>query len=66
MTYSYNRTWKLLIDRGLKKKDLIVKAGLSSSTIAKMTNNKPVNLTVLARICKVLGCQVGDLVEVIF
>jgi DNA-binding Xre family transcriptional regulator len=66
MTYSYNSTWKLLIDRGLKKKDLIVKAGLSSSTIAKMTNNKPVNLTVLARICKVLGCQVGDLVEVIF
>jgi DNA-binding Xre family transcriptional regulator len=62
--FCYNGLWKLLIDKGMKKKDLILRAGISSSTIAKMVKSKPVDLEVLGRICLCLGCQVGDLVEI--
>lgn len=49
--YNYNGLWKLLIDKKLKKKDLIEGTSLSSSTIAKITNEKPVNLEVWGKIC---------------
>ena len=65
MAASYKKLWKLLIDKDMKKKDLRVLTGLSSSTIAKMTKNEPVSTDVLVKICGVLGCDVGDIMEVV-
>lgn len=66
MTYSYNKLWKLLIDKKMKKKDLEVLAGIASSTIAKMSNEQAVSMDVLGRICQVLKCNIGDIVDVIY
>lgn len=65
MAASYKKLWKLLIDRDMKKKDLRALTGLSSSTIAKMTKNEPVSTDVLVKICGVLDCDVGDIMEII-
>lgn len=66
MTYSYNKLWKLLIDKKMKRKDLEVLAGIASSTIAKMSNEQAVSMDVLGRICRVLKCNIGDIVDVIY
>lgn len=63
MAISYNGLWKLLIDKGMKKGDLCKSTGLSSSTMAKMTNGESVNLSVLERICAELDCDFADLVN---
>jgi len=63
MAISYNGLWKLLIDRGLNKGDLCQRTGLSSSTVAKMTNNESVTLSVIERICRELDCNIADVVE---
>lgn len=63
MAISYNGLWKTLIDRGMNKGDLCKITGLSSSTVAKMTNNESVKLSVIERICKELDCSIADIVE---
>jgi DNA-binding Xre family transcriptional regulator len=65
MAISYNRLWKLLIDNHMKKKDLKDKAELSTATMAKLGKNESVSLDVLVRICKVLNCEIGDVVEIV-
>lgn len=55
-----------MIDKRLKKKDLIVGTGVSSSTIAKMTKEQPVNLEVIARICIFLNCNMNDVLQLEF
>lgn len=64
MKYSYNKLWKLLIDRNMKKKDLEALSDIAASTMAKMGKELPVNLDVLARICKVLEVNIGDILEI--
>ena len=64
MKYSYNKLWKLLIDKKMIKKDLMTEASITSSTMAKMGKELPVSLEVLGRICKALNCNVGDIVEI--
>lgn len=66
MTYNYNGLWKLLIDKQMKKKDLMKKAVITSSTMAKMGKSLPVSLEVLGRICEALHCNIGDIVEIVF
>lgn len=66
MKYNYNGLWKLLIDKNLKKKDLMEKANIASSTMAKMGKGLPVKLEVLARICKELNCNVGDILHITY
>ena len=63
MAISYNGLWKLLIDRGMKKLDLKDKVGISTGTLAKLSKNEQVALSVLERICKVLECNIGDIVD---
>lgn len=63
MRISYNKLWKLLIDKGMKKKDLKEKASLSSTSIAKLGKNEPVAMEVLLRICTTLDCDISDVVE---
>lgn len=64
MAISYNGLWKKLIDEGMNKGDLKKRTGLSSGTIAKMTNGEAVTLTVMEKICTELRCDIGDLVEI--
>ncbi|MDO9580664.1 MAG: helix-turn-helix transcriptional regulator [Bacteroidales bacterium] len=64
MAISYNRLWKLLIDNHMKKKDLKDKAELSTATMAKLGKDESVSLDVLVRVCKVLNCEIGDVVEI--
>lgn len=65
MTFSYNKLWKQLIDKNMLKKDLIEKANISPTTIASMSKGKPVSLETLGKICELLECNIGDIVEVI-
>lgn len=62
---SYNKLWKLLIDKGLNKKELIRLSGVSSSSIAKMTKGQNVTTDVLSKICKTLKCDFKDIMEYI-
>ena len=63
MMISYNKLWKLLIDKGLNKKELIKLSGVSSSSIAKMTKGQNVTTDVLCKICEVLECDFKDIME---
>lgn len=65
MAVSYKKLWKLLIDRDMKKKDLLVAAGISQSSLSKMGRNENVNTDILVKICKALGCDIGDIMEII-
>ena len=61
MTVSYIGLWKLLLEKGLQKKDLVEKVGLSSTTVAKMGRGEPVSNKVLEKICNYLHCGVNDI-----
>ncbi len=65
MAISYKKLWKLLIDRDMKKKDLMALAGVSQSSITKMGHNDDVNTEVLVRICLALNCDIGDIAEIV-
>ena len=64
MAVSYNKLWKLLIDKNMKKKELGAGAGISNSLIAKLGKNENVTVEVLDRICIALNCNIEDIVEV--
>ncbi|WP_317368350.1 helix-turn-helix transcriptional regulator [uncultured Tyzzerella sp.] len=61
--FSYNRLWKLLIDRGIKKQELQNMSNVSAASIAKMGRCENVTTDVLLRICEALDCQLEDIVE---
>lgn len=63
MSISYNGLWKLLIDKNMKKVDMMNQVGISSSTVAKMTNGELVSMKVLGKICAKLDCDFGDIVH---
>ena len=63
MTISYNKLWKLLIDKGMNKSKLRDATRMSSSTMAKLSNNQAVAMPVLEKICAVLDCNIGDVME---
>lgn len=65
MAVSYKKLWKLLIDKEMKKKDLRIATGMSTSSLAKLGKNENVSTDVLAKICKVLNCDIGDIMEFI-
>lgn len=63
MSVSYNGLWKLLIDKNMKKVDLINDLGISSSTIAKMAKGEKVSMNILEKICDELDCDFGDIIH---
>lgn len=65
MNVSYKKLWKLLIDKDMMKKDLQREAGISWATLTKMSRSETVSTEVLMKVCKVLHCDVGDIVEFI-
>lgn len=62
---SYNKLWKLLIDKNLNKKKLMELSGISTSSVAKLTKGQNVTTDVLCKICKSLNCDFGDIMEYI-
>jgi DNA (cytosine-5)-methyltransferase 1 len=64
MDISYNKLWKLLIDKGLNKTQLSKETGISSSTISKLGKNEQISMDSMLKICKVLDCDIGDIVEI--
>lgn len=64
MTISYNRLWKLLIDKGIKRTELKRLAGVSTNVIAKLGKSEPVAMETLAKICTALQCGIDDILDV--
>lgn len=65
MKVSYNKLWKLLIDKNMKKMDLLEAIEMSPNTLAKLGRNEDVSMDVLRRICEYLECDIGDIMEMI-
>lgn len=65
MKMSYNKLWKLLIDKDMKKSDLRKDAGISSSSLAKLGKGENVTTDVLCRICEKLNCDISDICETV-
>lgn len=63
LRFSYNKLFKLLIDRGIKKKELCEMAEISATSVAKLGHGKNVNTEVLLKICDALNCDVDDIME---
>jgi len=63
MAVSYNRLWKLLIDKKINKSELCKTVKISSSTMAKMSNEEMVATSILEKICAELDCNIGDVME---
>ncbi|MDK7721722.1 helix-turn-helix transcriptional regulator [Peptoniphilus lacrimalis] len=64
MVIKYSKLWKLLIDKNMKKTELIKLAGISSNAMANMGKGKNVSTYVLCKICNVLNCNVEDIIEI--
>ncbi len=65
MAISYNKLWKLLIDKGMTKTQMRLQADISTTTLAKLGKNETVSMDVLLKLCKLLDCNVGDIMDVI-
>lgn len=65
MGVSYKKLFKLMIDKEIKKTELANQANLSNGTLAKLSKNEFISMDVLVRICEVLQCDIGDVVEVV-
>ena len=62
---SYKKLWHILLDKDLKKKDLVTLANVSSYTISKLSRGDNVTTDVLQKICKALKCNIGDIMDVL-
>ncbi len=65
MAISYNRLWKLLIDKKMTKTELRLAADISTTTLAKLGKDETVSMDVMLRICKVLNCGIEDVLEIV-
>lgn len=64
MSISYNKLWKLLIDKNMTKTQLRQQVDIATSTLAKLSKNEQVSMDVLLRICKVLDCDISEVMEI--
>ena len=65
MRISYNKLWKILIDKNMKKSDLREKAGISSASLAKLGKGDNITTDVLLRICEEMDCRIEDILETV-
>ena len=65
MGASYKKLWHLLIDRGMKKRELCELAGISTSSLAKLGKGENVNTDILIKICHALNCDIDDIMEIL-
>jgi DNA-binding Xre family transcriptional regulator len=61
---SYKKLWKLLIDKDMKKRDLMAAAKISNATVSKMGHGENLNTEILVRICNALQCTANDIMEI--
>ena len=64
MSVSYNKLWKLLIDKKISKTELTHMAGISTNAMAKLGKDEDVRMVVLEKICSALNCRIEDVVEI--
>ena len=64
MAVSYNKLWKMLIDRDMNRTQMRIKAGISKQTLAKLGKNETVNTEILVKICKAMECNIADIMDV--
>lgn len=64
MAISYIKLWHLLLDKGMKKKDIMEAAEITDYTMRKLNNNDDAPVSVLAKISQVLGCELQDIIEI--
>ena len=62
---SYKKLWKLLIDRDMRKEDLRLKAGITTTAMAKLGRNETVHLNILLKICNALDCGLNDILDIV-
>ena len=65
MAVSYNKLWKLLIDKEMSRTQMRLKAGISTKALAKLGKNKSVNIDILIKICVALECDITDIMEIV-
>lgn len=65
MTVSYKKLWKILIDKDMRKEDLRLAAGLTTTAIAKLGKNETVHLDIILKICNALNCDICDILEIV-
>ena len=65
MAVSYNKLWKLLIDKGMNNTEFRIKCDMATTTLAKLGKNETISMDIILRICKVLDCDVSDIMEVV-
>ena len=65
MSVCYNKLWKLLIDKGMKKKDLRLATGITTTALAKLGKTEHVSTEILTKICNALDCDLSDIVELV-
>ena len=65
MRISYNKLWKMLIDKNMNKQDLKEQSGISAASIAKLGKGENITTDVLLKICKTMNCRVEDILETI-
>ncbi len=63
MTISYNKLWKILIDRKMSQADLRKTAGIAPNTLTRLRRDEEVTLSVLYKICATLDVDIGDVME---
>jgi len=63
MSVSYDKLWKLTIDKKMNKTELRDRSGITSATLSRLSKNQGVSLEALERICRALDCEIGDIVE---
>ena len=63
MAISYNKLWKLLIDKKMTQAELRKAADIAPNTMTKLRRDEPVNLALLGRACEVLECDIGEIME---
>ena len=65
MVISYNKLWKLLIDRKMSKADLRKAIGVAPNTMTKLNRDEEVTMETMGKICQVLGVNIGDIVDIV-
>ena len=65
MAVSYNKLWKLLIDKEMSRTQMRLKAGISTKALAKLCKNESVNIDILIKICGALDCDITDIMEIV-
>ncbi len=64
MIISYNKLWKMLIDKNMNRKDLRQQAGISTASIAKLGKGENITTDILLKICAALDCDITDIMEI--